>query len=160
MNHTIRRLFEENGTLHRLSCPYTPKQNGRVERKHRHVVETGLAMLFNGRVPPTYWVDAFSLAAYIINRLPSPVLDGKSPFEVLFSCKPSYSNFRAFAFRVYPYLRDYAANKLRLRSLPCIFLGYSPQYKGYKCLDPTTSRIFITRHARFDESCSRFLGTH
>ncbi|GKB16752.1 retrovirus-related pol polyprotein from transposon TNT 1-94 [Tanacetum coccineum] len=156
VNQHVRGLLEENGTFHRLSCPYTPQQNGRVERKHRHVVETGLAMLFNGRVPPKYWAEAFSSAVYIINRLPTPVLDHKSPFEVLFSRTPSYGNFRAFACRVYPYLRDYASHKLAPRSLPCIFMGYSSQYKGYRCLDPCTSRTYITQHARFDENVFPF----
>ncbi|GJV61904.1 retrovirus-related pol polyprotein from transposon TNT 1-94 [Tanacetum coccineum] len=151
VNHTVRKIFEDNGTFHRLSCPYTPQQNGRAERKHRHIVETGLAMLFHAHVPASYWVDAFSSAAYIINRLPTKVLDNHSPFELLYSRLPNYNNFRAFGCLVYPYLRDYSAHKLAPRSIPCIFIGYNPQYKGYKCLDPETSRIYITRHARFDE---------
>ncbi|GJX56424.1 reverse transcriptase domain-containing protein [Tanacetum coccineum] len=57
VNHTVRKIFEDNGTLHRLSCPYTPQQNGRAERKHRHLVETGLAMLFHAHVPASYWVN-------------------------------------------------------------------------------------------------------
>ncbi|GKB40837.1 retrovirus-related pol polyprotein from transposon TNT 1-94 [Tanacetum coccineum] len=56
---TVRKIFEDNGTLHRLSCPYTPQQNGRAERKHRHLVETGLAMLFMLNVPASYWLCTF-----------------------------------------------------------------------------------------------------
>ncbi|GJS62085.1 calcium-dependent protein kinase 26-like protein [Tanacetum coccineum] len=58
VNHTVQKIFEDNGTLHRLSCPYTPQQNGRAERKHRHLVETGLAMLFHAHVPASIGVDA------------------------------------------------------------------------------------------------------
>ncbi|GJS69024.1 retrovirus-related pol polyprotein from transposon TNT 1-94 [Tanacetum coccineum] len=72
VNHTVRKFFEDNGTLHRLSCPYTPQQNGRAERKHRHLVETGLAMLFHAHVPASYWVEA------LVHHL------------------PNYTNFRAF----------------------------------------------------------------
>uniref|UniRef100_A0A251TUQ9 Putative zinc finger, CCHC-type n=1 Tax=Helianthus annuus TaxID=4232 RepID=A0A251TUQ9_HELAN len=159
VNHNVRSLFEENGTFHRLSCPYTPQQNGRVERKHRHIVETGLAMMFNAKLPSKFWVDAFSSAVYIINRLPTPLLNGKSPFEVLFSETPNYNVFRAFGCRVFPYLRDYSEHKLAPRSIPCIFIGYSPTYKGYRCLDPTSSRVYITRHARFNENIFPFHGT-
>lgn len=92
VNHKVRTLFENNGTFHRLSCPYIPQQNGRAERKHRHVVETGLAMMFNASLPLLYWVDAFSSAVYIINRLPTPTLENKSPFEFLYSHPPNYQN--------------------------------------------------------------------
>ncbi|GJW31652.1 retrovirus-related pol polyprotein from transposon TNT 1-94 [Tanacetum coccineum] len=93
VNHRVRDLFEANGTLHRLSCPYTPPQNARAERKHRHIVETGLAMLFNANLPSIFWVDAFTSAVHIINRLPTKVLDGKSPFEMLYKRSPDYNTF-------------------------------------------------------------------
>nr|KAJ0193381.1 hypothetical protein LSAT_V11C800390800 [Lactuca sativa] len=73
LNHNVQRILTDNGTFHRVSCLYTPQQNGRVEHKHRHIVETGLAMMFNGHIPPSYWVHAFSSAVYIINRLPTPL---------------------------------------------------------------------------------------
>ncbi|KAM0002129.1 putative RNA-directed DNA polymerase [Helianthus debilis subsp. tardiflorus] len=159
LNHTVRKIFEANGTFHRFSCPHTPQQNGRAERKHRHIVETGLAMLFNAHVPASFWVDAFTTATYVINRVPTPLLQHKSPFQMLFDHLPNYSNFRVFGCLVFPYLRDYAKHKLEPRSLPCLFLGYSSSHKGFRCLDPSTNRIFISRHARFDESSFPFKGT-
>ncbi|KAJ9552360.1 hypothetical protein OSB04_016405 [Centaurea solstitialis] len=157
-NHRVRSLLVENGTHHRLSCPYTPQQNGRAERKHRHITETGLAMLFNANAPSSLWVDAFSSAVYIVNRLPSKVMQSKSPFELLFNNAPNYNVFRTFGCRVFPYLRNYTTHKLAPRSVACVFIGYSSQYKGYRCLDMTTSRIFTTRHAKFDESTFPFSG--
>ncbi|KAJ9542144.1 hypothetical protein OSB04_028650 [Centaurea solstitialis] len=144
LNHHVRNLLDDNGTFHRVSCPYTPQQNARVERKHRHIVETGLAMLFHAHVPPAYWVHAFSSAIYLINRLLTSVLKNKSPFELVYNRAPTYDHLRPFGCRVYPYLSDYAEHKLSPRSLPCIFLRYCSRYKGYQCLDPMTSRIYIT----------------
>lgn len=72
-----------------MSCPYTPQQNGRAERKHRHITETGLAMMFHSHIPATLWTHAFSSATYVINRLPSKLLDTKSPYELLFSSQPN-----------------------------------------------------------------------
>lgn len=40
-----------------------------------------------------------------------------------------------------------------------IFIGYSTRYKGYRCLDPTTNRIYTTRHARFDEHIFPFANS-
>ena len=88
LNKNVKILLQKHGIFHQISCPYTPQQNGRVERKHRHIEETGLAMMFHGHISTSYWVHAFSSAVFIINRLPTMVLDMKSPFEVLFHRVP------------------------------------------------------------------------
>ncbi|KAI3766125.1 hypothetical protein L2E82_16175 [Cichorium intybus] len=115
-------------------------------------------MIFKAHAPASYWVDAFSSAAYIINRLPTKLLANKSPFELLFQTTPNYEMFRTYGCLVYPYLRDYSPHKLAPRSVPCIFIGYNTQYKGYRCLDPATNRIYTTRHAQFDEHQFPFTG--
>uniref|UniRef100_A0A2N9HKD0 Uncharacterized protein n=1 Tax=Fagus sylvatica TaxID=28930 RepID=A0A2N9HKD0_FAGSY len=118
---------------------------------------TPLASIINSLVPihPHKTVkqkgNIVITAAYIINRLPTPLLRGKSPFELLYGSSPNYENFHPFGCRVYPCLCNYMTNKFSLRSIPCIFMGYSSSHKGFRCLDPTTSRIYITRHAQFDE---------
>ena len=142
-----------------MSCPHTSSQNGKVERKHRHVTETGLALLFHSHFPPRHWVDAFSTTTYIINQLPMPVLNGFSHFEVLSGKPLNYANSHPFGCRVYPCLRDYAPHKFSPYSLPCIFLGYSSSHKGFRCFDTATSRTYITRHARFDENFFPFSNT-
>lgn len=98
--------------FHRLSCTYTPRQNGRAERKHRHISKTGLSMMFYAHAPASLWFDAFATAVYVINRLPSSALHDKSPFELLFGSIPNYLNFKSFDCRVYPFLRDYDEHKL------------------------------------------------
>ena len=158
-SNCFKAHFRTYGIHHHLSCTYTPAQNGYAERKNHLVIETGLALLFYFHTSPCLLVDAFSIAAYIINRLPAPLLGGKSPFELLYGSSPNYENFHPFGCRVYPCLRDYTPNKFFPSSIPCIFLGYNSSYKVFCCLDPTTSRLYITRHAQFDETHFHFLFT-
>jgi hypothetical protein len=146
------------GIEQRFSCPYTPTQNGKAERKHRHITETGLTLLFHAHTPLTMWVEAFSTAMYIINRLPTPVLQNASPYEVLYGNSPSYSLFRTFGCLCYPYLRDYVSHKLAPKTTPCVFIGYSSTHKGFRCLDRTTQHVFISRHVIFDETNFPFAG--
>lgn len=96
-------------------------------------------------------------AAYIINTLPTPVINDISPFRKLYNRVPDYNSFRVFGCIVFPYLRPYNKHKLQMRSAKCVFLGYSPSHKGYKCLS-SSSRIYITRHAVFNEQ--EFLYKH
>lgn len=95
---------------------------------------------------------------YVINRIPSSILENKSPFEVAYGSAPNYANFKPFGCRVYPYLRDYSPHKLAPHSRPCIFLGYSSSYKGFRCYDPDSSKIYVSRHAQFDEQNFPFSG--
>jgi hypothetical protein len=44
-------FFRSLGIAHRVSCPHTHQQNGSAERKHRHIVETGLALLAHASIP-------------------------------------------------------------------------------------------------------------
>lgn len=55
-----------------------------------------------------------------------------------------------FGYKSYHLLKPYNKHKLEYRSKPCIFLGYL--YAGYKCLDPTTNKVYLSRHVIFDES--------
>lgn len=43
------------GIIFRQSCPYTSAQNGRAERKHGHIVELGLTLLAQEKMPFHYW---------------------------------------------------------------------------------------------------------
>jgi transposase InsO family protein len=67
-------FLETHGIFHRISCPYTAQQNGLAEWKHRHVVEMGLSLLAHSGLPPTYWVESFLTAVFLINRLPTSLL--------------------------------------------------------------------------------------
>ena len=146
--------LSSHGIKQLLSCPHTPQQNGIAERKHRHITELGLSMLFDGKVPQKYWVEAFFTSSFLGNLLPSSTLpNNKSPYEVLFNRKPEYSALRIFGSACYPSLRPYTANKLDPKSLQCVFLGYNEKYKGYRCLHPPTGRVYINRHVLFDEMC-------
>ncbi|CAL1404046.1 unnamed protein product [Linum trigynum] len=148
----LSTYLRDNGIAHRSSCPYTPEQNGCAERKHRHIVNNGLALLHHAHVPQKYWSLAFDTACYLINRTPTPLLDHDSPFHFLFKRLPDISNLRVFGCLCYPWLRPLTSNKLDPRSLPCVFLGYSKFHKGYRCLHIPTGRIYINRHVLFDES--------
>lgn len=156
VNHQMKQFLQTNGTIHRVSCPYTPEQNGLAERKHRHYAELGLAMMYQSHLPLHHWVEAFSTASYIINLLPSEALKNISPFEKRFQKKPDYSSLRAFGTACYLCLHSVTEHKFEPRSLQCVFVGYSMEHKGYRCLYPPTGRVYITRHAVFDEDCFPF----
>jgi transposase InsO family protein len=54
MSKNFTSYLESNGIFHRISCPYTAQQNGLAERKNRHVVEMGLALLAQSGLPQSF----------------------------------------------------------------------------------------------------------
>ncbi|PKU83090.1 Retrovirus-related Pol polyprotein from transposon TNT 1-94 [Dendrobium catenatum] len=150
-NHGFTQFLTANGITHQISCPYTPEQNGLAERKHRHILETTRSLLFTASVPPKYWPDAILTAVYLINRMPSSTTKNKSPFELVYRRKPEYQNMRTFGCACYPLIPPNLRHKLQPRARSCVFLGYSETYKGYKCLDSSSNKLFMSRHVTFDE---------
>lgn len=128
-----------------MTCPYTSEQNGLVERKHGHIVDTCLTLLAHALMPLKFWPYAFATSVYLINRPPTIMLKYKSPLELLYKVKPHYLGLRVFRCPYFPYLRCYNTNKLSFGSSPCTFLGYATNQKGYKCLD-ANGRIYLSRH--------------
>lgn len=62
----------------------------------------------------------------------------QSPFAKLFTKEPDCSGIKIFGCKCFHYLRKYGKDKF----FPCVYIGYSLIHKGYRCLDPTTNRIY------------------
>lgn len=156
----LNSFFQRIGIDHHVSCPHTHQQNGAAERKHRHIVEAGLSLLAHASMPLKFWDEAFTTATYLINRTPSKVINFDTPIERLLHIKPNYEALRTFGCACWPNLRPYNAHKLSFRSKQCVFLGYSSLHKGFKCLEPSTGRVYISRDVVFDEGVYPFATLH
>ncbi|BBH08832.1 hypothetical protein Prudu_021148 [Prunus dulcis] len=156
----LLQIFGFKGIVRRLSCPYTPQQNGLAERKNRHIVETAITLLTTAALPGQFWFHSAAHAVYLINRMPSSVLHHQSPYFRLFGHHPDLASLRIFGTAVYPYLRHYNVHKLQPRTTQCVFLGYSPGYKGVICYNRITAKCVISRHVLHDEAVFPFKQIH
>jgi histone deacetylase 1/2 len=100
----LNSFFSQVGIIHHVSCPHAHQQNGVIERKHRHIVEVGLSLLAHASMPLKFWDDAFMAATFLINRLPSKVINNQTPFERLLQQKPDYLSLRTFGCACWPNL--------------------------------------------------------
>ena len=143
----------QNGIIHQTSCVDTPSQNGVAERKNRHLLETARALSFQMHVPKHFWADAVSTACFLINRLPSSVLNGGTPYNTLFPNKPLFP-IEPKIFGCTCFVRDSRpqVTKLDPKSLKCIFLGYSRVQKGYRCYCPSLGRYIVSVDVTFLEN--------
>ena len=139
------------GTVHQLTCPSTSQQNGKAERKLRHILDTVHALLLFTKVPAPFLGEATLHTVHAINRIPTPVIQNQTPYERLFGSPPDYHNLRSFGSTCFVLLQPHEHNKLEPRLRFCYFLSYGKTQKGYWCYDPISHRLHISRNVVFWE---------
>ncbi|KAJ0596182.1 putative RNA-directed DNA polymerase [Helianthus annuus] len=155
-NSQFQQFCNQNGMHFRFSCPHTSSQNGKAERKIRSINNIIRTLLAQSHLPNTYWHHALEVSTYLLNILPSKLLQCQSPTQRLYLCRPSYDHLRVFGCLCYPLIPHTTIHKLEHRSMSCVFLSYPPNNHGYKCLDLATNKILINRHVIFDETIFPF----
>jgi hypothetical protein len=158
-NHTSRSFFLTSGVQLRLSCVYTSTQNGRAKRMIHTTTNMICCLLLQASLHASYWEEALHTATHLLYRLPLKVVSHPTSHFALYDTAPSYDHLRVFGFACYPNTSATAPHKLSPRSTRCLFLGYSPDQKGYRCLDLTSHRIIIFRHVVFDEDVFPLVGS-
>lgn len=134
-------MFRNAGVVHQSFCVYTPRQNGVVERKHRQILEVVRAIKFQGRIPLRFWGFCVQNAVYLINRIPSTALAGKSPFEMFYGRPPRLQHLRVLGSLCYATVTD-RSDKFGVRAEPAVHMGYSSTQKGYR-LYSLTNKHFL-----------------
>ena len=65
----MQEFYSKHGILRESTCVDTPQQNGRVKRKHRHILNVASALRFQAFLPIQFWRDCVLTAAYLITTL-------------------------------------------------------------------------------------------
>ncbi|XP_057470914.1 retrovirus-related Pol polyprotein from transposon RE2 isoform X1 [Actinidia eriantha] len=88
--------------------------------------------------------------------MPTPLLSGRSPYEYLHGQFPNYSLLRVFGSSCFVLLPRKDRTKLSARCVLCVFLRYEIHQKGYRCYDPITKKLYVSRHVTFFERLPYF----
>ena len=82
------------------------------------------------------------------------VLNFKTPYQVLLHIFPSTRIIssippKIFGSTVFVHIDDQHRSKLDPKSIKCVFVGYSPTQKGYKCYSPITKKFYCSLNVTF-----------
>ncbi|CAI8603859.1 unnamed protein product [Vicia faba] len=134
-NHVITPFCEKEGIIHESSCVKTPQQNGIAERKNGHLLDQTRALLFQNNVPKYLWGEVVLTATYLINRLPSRVLELRSPMDILSSFYPNISTTNNLVPQIFEcvsfvHIHSQGRGKLDPKALKCVFVGDVTFHEG------------------------------
>jgi hypothetical protein len=132
--------------------PYSPQQNGVVERRNAMVVGAARSILKEKGLPGWFWGEAVLTAVYLLNRVPYKANVGRTPFELWYGKKPAVHHLNIFGCIVFVQNTKVNMKKLEDRGRRMIFVGYECRSKAYRAYDPVTKRVTITRDVIFDEA--------
>jgi transposase InsO family protein len=68
-NLQVEEYLEEEGVKHEFSAPYTPQQNGVVERKNMTLIDMARTMLGEFKTSEQFWSEAVNTACHAINLI-------------------------------------------------------------------------------------------
>lgn len=149
-NAHLHHFFQNARIVHESSCIDTSQQNGVAERKMRHLLNITRALLHYHNVPKYLLGEAILTATYVINRVPSKVLNNRSPFQCLIDFYldlklHSPLPLKVFGCVCFVHILKIHWDKLDPRSKRCVFIGYSPTQKGCKCYNPTSRKSMFLK---------------
>lgn len=150
-SNEFKDFCEQNGIKRKLTVAYTPQQNGVAERKNRTVMNMVRSMLFDKKIPKTFWPEAVKWAIYVLNRCPTLVVKDITPEEAWSGVKPSVEHFRVFGCLAHVHVPDVRRTKLDSKSITCVQLGISEESKGYRLYDPVSKKIVVSKDVIFEE---------
>ncbi|THH04572.1 hypothetical protein EW146_g10142 [Bondarzewia mesenterica] len=149
---TFESYLAEHSISHQTSAPYTSAHIGSVERFHHTLFDRAHAMHSATNLPAPLWGECYQMAAYLHSFIPSRFLNGKTPFELLYSTKPNLSHLCEFGCHAFVLIQNHYNPKINNRSIECILVGYSFNFKSYHLFHHPTNNILISRNVHFLES--------
>ncbi|GJR78475.1 zinc finger, CCHC-type containing protein [Tanacetum coccineum] len=125
-SNEFTQYCKENGIARQLTAPYSPQQNGVVERRNRTIMS--------------------------MTSVPTKALEDITPYEAIKQRKPNLENLRIFGCIAYAKVPSQHLTKLDDRSIKMVYLGNEQGSKAYRLFDPTTQRVCVSRDVKFKEN--------
>lgn len=156
----LASFYFEKGIVHQTTVPYNSSQNGIAERKHRTIQEKSRVLLSSSGAPVKFWSEAVKTAEFLVNRYPTQVLGGDSPFKRWFGYAPNYSIFHPFGVSCHVFVpSEKRTSVFSPVSVSGIFVGYAVNKKAYRCYIPELNDVVISNNVKFNDAVFPLLDT-
>jgi hypothetical protein len=151
-NLQVEEFLEEEGIKHEFFAPYTPQQNGVVERKNRTLIDMARMMLREYKTPERFCSEAVNTACHAINWLYLHRLLKKSSYKLLTGNKPNVSYFCVFGSKCYILVKKGRHLKFAPKAVEGFLLGYDSNTKAYRVFNKSSGLAEVSSDVVFDET--------
>ena len=66
----FNEFYNVHGIIHETTAPYSPKMNGKAERKNRTFTKLVVATMLSSSATSFWWGEILLTACYVLNRIP------------------------------------------------------------------------------------------
>jgi transposase InsO family protein len=151
-NSCFENFCHDLGLEHQFSSPYTPPQNGVVERKNRILCEMARTMLEEHWTPRRFWSEEVNTTCYVSNRIYLSGYKKKTCYELMHGRTPKVSQFHVFGCKCFILTKGKKLDRFEARLVDGIFFGYASHSRAYRVLNLETNQIMETCEVTFDET--------
>jgi hypothetical protein len=110
-------------------------------------------ILISAGLQRKFWPLAIQHAAFLRNRLPTSGNAGDiSPYEAFTGTIPDLQNLPEFGAKCVVIEEVPRGRKFDARTSDRRFVGYEPGYLGFRCLDPKSYKLTVSREVTFKSS--------
>ncbi|CAN3503153.1 Retrotransposon Gag-Pol polyprotein [Diutina catenulata] len=136
-NQSFDEICWNRGIDHKLTCAYTPEQNGPAERLNRTILNDIRVQLAVSGLPDAYWPHAAVHSANIRNHTTDIRSIGGlncSPWTAITGRPPEQRHYHPFGCLAAVVDTRSTTHKLKPRGELGVYLGLSDRHMGYKVL--------------------------
>jgi transposase InsO family protein len=151
-NSQIEGFLEEEGIKREFSSPYTPQQNGVVERKNRTLLGMARTMLDEYKTPDRFWAEAINTACYSINCIYLHRILKETSYELLTGKKLNVSYFRVFGSKCFILFKRGRNSKFAPKAVEEFLLGYDSNTRAYRVFNKSTGLVEVSCDIVLDET--------
>ena len=161
-NEEVRSTLRANGITQRLTAPFTPEQNGVVERDNRTIVEMARTLKYSNpdvEYPASMWAELCQTAVYILNRTAKSSEENKTPWEVWTGKKPRIKHLRVIGSTCYVHVPKSKRSKMDKKAVQGHLVGYDGDER-YRIYIKEQHKVTLSRDVVFQEklkNCKRYV---
>lgn len=146
LSSEFQAYLRGEGIVHHRTVPRNLQENGVAERRNRTLLERTKAFIFEASLPESLWGEAIHHVEYVMNRLPTKLLDNITPYEAATGKKPDLSRLPLWGEEVWVHVTT--TSKLAPRAEKGRWVGFDSNSQGHR-IYMKTGHVKVERNVRF-----------